>query len=123
MDDPPHRAYAHCAHAENRYLEFIDRLMSDKERSENKIVNFAIAAGVVNIARFRNCVTSNNYMRTVDEGNSLAEKLSLRGTPEVFVDGLNVGGAIPFVELAFYIERSLQRLPLISSKDENKPEY
>lgn len=79
---------AECAARQGRFGDFIDSVFArQKSLGTLQWVDIAAASGVTDIAGFTSCLNDTTAIRRVVAGLELAERLQLRGTPTVFVNG------------------------------------
>ena len=71
-------------------------------------VDYAQEAKLDDIALFARCVSQTTPVRRVQEGIDLAERLDLKGTPSIIINGWLLGGPPSESELEAMIARTIR---------------
>ena len=80
---------AHCAAEQGRYWEMHDQLFSNQKALQaDKLVGYATTAGVVDMAAFGECLTSDRYAERGKKSVAEGAKAGVTGTPS-FLLGLS----------------------------------
>jgi protein-disulfide isomerase len=87
---------AHCAHDQDRFWEYHDRLFSGQSRMDDAdLLQHATALGL-DPARFTTCIASDRVAGLVRDNAMSGERLGVSSTPAFFVNGRFMTGAQPF---------------------------
>jgi protein-disulfide isomerase len=87
---------AHCAHDQDRFWEYHDRLFSKQSRMESSdFLQHAADLGL-DPARFTTCIASERVAALVRDNAMSGERLGVSSTPAFFVNGRFMTGAQPF---------------------------
>jgi protein-disulfide isomerase len=82
---------------------------NQKDLSEESYVKWAQAAGVKDIAKYKAGLTSHKWAAKVDADHAIAGKAGVNGTPGSFVNGVEVGGAVPFDQFKTIIDKEMEK--------------
>jgi protein-disulfide isomerase len=99
-----------CAAAQGRFAPMHDALFAERD-SLGRIpwVHYADRAGISDLPRFEQCMADTMPVpaiaRDVEDGN----RLGIRGTPTLLIDGLKITGAVPSDTLDTIVQRALGR--------------
>jgi protein-disulfide isomerase len=87
-----------CASAQGKFWEMHDLLFSDSANGRLSVAQSKTNAQTLGLdtAAFNECLDSGKYSDTITQAAVDAEKLGVRGTPNAFVNGRQVIGAIPY---------------------------
>ena len=95
-DPGSHRAAlaSECAAEQNNFWNYKNIIFAnytgvDGEFSEARLEAFADSIKL-NMDQFKTCLTEARYQSKLDEGLNLGVKMGVKGTPSVFVNGVNV---------------------------------
>ena len=79
---------AECADAQGRLWEFLDAVFSEHSSiGVRSWVSFAEHAGVKDLGTFDSCATGDGPVPRVDRGLELGNRVGIRGTPSVVING------------------------------------
>jgi len=79
---------AECAQMQGQFAEFVDALFDKQDSLGLKTwTSYARDGGIGDLARFERCVESIEVFPKVEAGLTLAERLGVRSTPTVSVNG------------------------------------
>ncbi len=81
---------------------------NQKDLSRESYEKWAQAAGV-NIAAFKKGLDAHTWQAKVEADDGLANKISAGGTPATFVNGIKIGGAVPYENFKKVIDEQLQK--------------
>lgn len=107
---------ARAAGEQGRFWEYHQVLFSDApERGHadfprNKLIDFAVKAGVGDLARFTADLDSSTLIARVNVDRNEATGLGITGTPTFLVNGIPISGAQPISTFHDAIEAELARL-------------
>lgn len=87
-DYPPYFA-ARCAISEDQQREFMDAFYEGKTIPD---VQKVVEAHAKNLNRLKSCMKSSAARASLNENIALGRQLEVKGTPEVFVNGIQFGG-------------------------------
>lgn len=105
-----------CAAEQGKFWEFVDIVFRETPSNDGldltKLPDFAGEAGVVNIAQFQSCVSSNKYADKVAQDLADAESAGGQGTPYSVVIGPDgtkkpVSGAQPYATVKATVDSLL----------------
>ena len=104
---------ATCAGDQGAFEAFHDRLYEHQaEIGVRSYLDLASESGVADLARFAECVSSEDLVPTIDAGETDALSLGLRGTPSIMINDLLLySPPPPLDELVGYIEERLNQRP------------
>jgi protein-disulfide isomerase len=79
---------AECAHTQGRFEAMRSRLF-EKQQAFGSLpwIEFATEAGIPDLRQFETCMTDTQTFERVEHGKKLAEKLGVRATPTIIVNG------------------------------------
>ena len=106
---------AHCAGEQGRFWPMHEALLGKgMGLDESSILGTAQTLGL-DVPRFKQCILSNKYEAAIDRNAAQAAALGVRGTPTFVIgrvnhgelDGLRIAGALPYDDLAAYLDRLL----------------
>jgi predicted DsbA family dithiol-disulfide isomerase len=100
-----------CAHEQGKFWEMHDLMFA--EQNSLTVAELKAMAGRLglNQRRFDSCLDSGKYVEQVQRDMQEGERLGIRGTPAVFVNGVAIpGGAVPYETVAAAVERELNRV-------------
>jgi protein-disulfide isomerase len=99
-DQSSHRAAlaSECAAEQNDFWNFKKMLFAnytgvEGEFSEVRLEAFAKLLNL-NVTQFKTCLTSAKYQAKLDEGMNLGTSMGVKGTPNIFVNGVSVAPSI-----------------------------
>lgn len=79
---------AECANEQGQFSPFVKQAIHNTMRfAEDPWDEFARAAGVPDIRKFSSCVKRTKPFRRIDDGVALGNKLGLRRTPSLMING------------------------------------
>ncbi|NQU82725.1 MAG: thioredoxin domain-containing protein [Parcubacteria group bacterium] len=95
-----------CASDQNKFWEYNDELFANQSRISDSFL--AIAAGNIglNVQQFNECLDSDKYADKVENDYQEGIGFGVRGTPGGFINGVELGGAVPYSTL----ERAINEL-------------
>ena len=97
-----------AAHAQGKFWPYHDKLFANfRSLNKAKFIQFAKELKL-DVARFKKELNSGKYKKVVDANIREAAKFGVRGTPNFFVNGVKIGGALPFGSFKKYIDRDLR---------------
>jgi protein-disulfide isomerase len=98
---------AECAAIQGRFVQYHDALFKNQRALGNRTwESFAQEAGVADITAFQQCVAQNATAAKVDAGLALGETVGIRGTPTVYINGVQYNGT-GMTELTQLVEDAL----------------
>jgi protein-disulfide isomerase len=99
---------AECASDQGFFEQIYDQLYEGQDQFGLKPwVEFGKAAGVPDLAAFDACIKKANPVRGVQEGKALGDKLDVRYTPTVIINGWKLGKPPSESELDEMVQRIL----------------
>lgn len=92
-----------------KYLDYVT-LLFDKntEGSKEDLVRFAEELSL-DKAVFEQCLVSEEAVHAVKQDSQLGERLGISGTPTIYLNGQEIGGALPFEEFKKLIDEALKK--------------
>jgi protein-disulfide isomerase len=104
----PAARVAECAGEQGRFEAMYDQLFEGQGQFGLKPWDdYAIAAGVLDIAAFDVCTKKTDSMPRVEAGKALGAKLDIQGTPTVIINGWKLGHPPTAEELDQMVQRIL----------------
>jgi len=98
-----------AAHEQGKFWEYHDKLFANqKALGDDELAGYASELGL-DTAKWKDSFNSGKHKATVDADMELAQKLNARGTPNFFVNGRNLRGAVPFDDFDALIEEELAK--------------
>lgn len=97
-----------CAGEQNRFWDYIDRLMSD-ELNRDAYIRYASELKL-DLEKFINCLDSNTTKQTVARDIETCVKCQIVSVPTVFINGRMIIGAKPLQEYIYIIEEELKKV-------------
>lgn len=77
-----------CAFEQNRFGEFENTVYAKQDSLGLKAwTAYAVDAGVADTTRFARCVRDTTALPRVEDGLAIGQKLGVRGTPTVIING------------------------------------
>ena len=97
-----------CAHAQGRFWEYHD-ILFENQRAMSKVdlETYARRAGL-DMDRFRLDLASGIYREVVERHMEEGANLGVRGTPNFFINGRVIKGAVPYDQLRPLIEQEMK---------------
>ncbi len=98
-----------AAQKEGKFWEMHDKLFANQRALEDAdLEKYASELGL-NAANFKKALEAQTGKELVDKDMDLAQKVNARGTPNFFVNGRNLRGAVPFEDFDALIEEELAK--------------
>ena len=99
---------AMAAHEQGKFWEYHDALFAGQRTLEDTdLAAFAEKIGL-DVAKWKTSYESGKHKASVDADMELAAKVNARGTPNFFVNGRNLRGAVPFDDFDALIAEELE---------------
>jgi protein-disulfide isomerase len=101
-----------CAADQGKFWEYHDKLYGSQQGenqgafNKDKLIGFAEELGL-DRAAFEECLNSDATLDRVQADVSEGQQLGVRGTPNFFINGKPVSGALPFEQFQQAIEQAL----------------
>ncbi|MFH0714698.1 MAG: DsbA family protein [Candidatus Diapherotrites archaeon] len=105
---------AECAREHGKFWEFHDKLFetqsewSSDSNATQKFKQYAKDLGLNSIT-FNACVDSQKYNSEIQKDSAQAAAFGVSGTPNFFVNGINIPGAFPLATFESIIDEELAR--------------
>ncbi len=103
-----------CAAAQNRFWDYKNILFTNQNQvygqfSDDRLESFAKSLGL-NMNEYKACYKNKQYQNKLTEGIDLGARMGVKGTPSVFVNGVNISpGSVPSVEIIIQaVEQALK---------------
>jgi len=93
-----------CAAEQNRFWDYKNILFANQNQvygqfSDARLEAFAKSLGLI-MDKFKSCYQEKRYQNKLNEGINLGIQMGVKGTPSVYVNGVNVApGKVPTVEI------------------------
>jgi protein-disulfide isomerase len=103
-----------CANEQDRFWDYHDKLFAEQGAensgtfSQDNLKQFAADLGL-DTQQFNQCLDSNKYQTKVEQEVAQAQRLGIRSTPTVFVNGQLIENGSNYQVLQAAIERALSR--------------
>lgn len=106
-----------CAGEQDRFFEMHTTLLDNgKNLQEKYLIQYAEKVGI-DVKKFKNCISSNRYLKTIDQNTQQAQKQGVSGTPTFvlgkthpkIISGPRIVGAQPFNRFEQQIEKMLKK--------------
>jgi len=101
-----------CAADQGKFWEYHDKLYKSQQGenqgafNKDKLVAFAEELGL-DKATFEDCLNNDKTLERVQADVNEGQGLGVRGTPNFFINGKPVSGALPFEQFQQVIEQAL----------------
>jgi len=97
---------AQCAHEQNSFWPFHDKLFSSENLSSDVYQQYAQSLNL-DMTKFNDCLTTNKYQQAIQTDSDFATNLGVNSTPTFFINGLAVVGAQPLDVFKQVIDKEL----------------
>ncbi len=106
-----------CAQEQGKFWEYHDAVFQNMAQlgSPETLDRLAKELGL-EAAAFASCRTSGRHGKTVDADVKLANALSVRGTPHMFINGRRARGALPLDQLRAVVEEEIKKWGPVAAK-------
>ena len=102
-------AAAIAAHKQGKFWEYHDKLFANQRALEDETLKqYATELGL-DLAKWEADRTSKEVDAMIEKDMDLAQKVNARGTPNFFVNGRNLRGAVPFENFDDLIKEELEK--------------
>ncbi|PJE58538.1 MAG: hypothetical protein COU81_00145 [Candidatus Portnoybacteria bacterium CG10_big_fil_rev_8_21_14_0_10_36_7] len=101
-----------CAGDQNKFWEFHDFLYANQSSIQSGGINFlkTVATNLsLDINKFNNCLDSGKYANLVEQHLQAGITAGVTGTPGSFLNGQELGGAVPYASLQAQVEALLSK--------------
>jgi protein-disulfide isomerase len=101
-----------CAADQGKFWEYHDKLYNSQQGenqgafNKDKLIAFAQEMGL-DMAKFEPCVNDEQTLDRVQADVAEGQGLGVRGTPNFFINGQPISGALPFEQFQEVIEQAL----------------
>ena len=101
-----------CANEQDRFWDYHDKLFAEQAGensgtfSDDNLKRFASELGL-NTQQFNDCLDTNKYQAKVQQEIAQAQRLGIRSTPSVFVNGQLIENGSNYQALQAAIEKAL----------------
>ena len=89
------------------FWQFVDAMFEEQERLGSAFYREAAEQIEVNLAQFDDCVSTRKYQNKVEQDYQQGIQAGVSGTPGSYVNGVVVGGAVPYSQLKSIIDSQL----------------
>lgn len=93
-----------CAAEQGKFWEFTDAMFAQQDKLGPAFYTETAASLGLDAAQFDTCVTSRQYEAKVRSQESAGLAAGVRGTPGSFVNGIELGGAVPYAQIKAVID-------------------
>lgn len=104
----PSAEASECAAEQGKFWEFADAMFAAQEKLGAAFYEETARALGLELDQFKECVSSKKYEDKVRTQESSGLAVGVRGTPGSFVNGIELGGAVPYAQVKALIEQELQ---------------
>ncbi len=96
-----------CAAEQGKFWEYHDELFNNQDKFANDYFGEAAKQLGLDTNKFNACVTTNKGKAKVDADYQQGIQAGVQGTPQTFVNGVGLSGAIPYASLKTQIDAAL----------------
>ncbi|MGD0835089.1 MAG: thioredoxin domain-containing protein [Polyangia bacterium] len=115
-DAPLAAQAAVAADLQGRFWAMHDKLFANQGKLKRPdLEKYALEIGL-DVAKFKTDIDSAAVKKKVDDDLSLGKKLGIQGTPNFFIDGRPVRGAVPYEQFKSVVEDELARGKKLAAK-------
>lgn len=105
----PSAEASECAAEQDKFWEFADAMFAGQEKLGTAFYEETAGKLGLKLNQFKSCVSSRKYEAKVRAQESAGLAVGVRGTPGSFVNGIELGGAVPYAQVKALIEQALQQ--------------
>lgn len=98
---------AECAGKQGRFWPFHREILGDPNWLGDAIKQFAVTAGVQDMAVFDDCLADESPVPAIEEDLAAAMKLGARGTPTILINGVMSYGVVDSIRLETAIQQAI----------------
>jgi len=99
-----------CAQEQGKFWQYHDELFANMAQLRDAGIFDRLATQVgLDAGKFKSCTASGRHGKTVDADMKLANQLSVRGTPHMFINGRRARGALPLDQLRGVVEEEIKK--------------
>jgi protein-disulfide isomerase len=98
---------AQCAGLQNKYWEFHDEMMKNRQLEVSQLKTDAQKLGL-DVTAFNKCLDSGQESAQIQANLDEAQKLGLTGTPSFFLNGRFFSGVMKYEQLHQLVEEELK---------------
>ncbi len=111
----------HCAASQEKFWELHDKMFDNRTKLQRKdLVGYAKGLGL-DMPAFEKCLDDPAMAKKVEDNMDAGKKLGIRGVPAFFINGVKLGGAVPFEEFEKVIDEELKALGIEKPKKKVMP--
>src|SRR6185436_18290933 len=115
-DAPLASEAAIAAESQGKFWEMHDKLFANQQNLKRPdLEKYAQELGL-DMGKFKGALDSGSGKKRIQEDMALAKQVGANGTPNFYIDGRNVVGAVPFEEFKKVIDDDLQRADKLIAK-------
>ncbi|MCA9519564.1 MAG: thioredoxin domain-containing protein [Myxococcales bacterium] len=105
-----------AAGAQGKFWEYHDMLFKNQRKlQKDDLISYAKEVGVKDIAKFKDALDKRTYQKKVQEDMLMGQRVGVRGTPNLFVNGRQISGARPFSAFKTIIDEELKKVEKLVS--------
>jgi protein-disulfide isomerase len=97
-----------AAHAQGKFWEFHDRLFENQQALDREALEKHAKDSGLNVGKFRQALEDKAFAKTVDSDMKLGEKVTVQGTPTMFLNGARVADPTNFDAVSKMIDEALK---------------
>lgn len=113
----PAARVAECAGEQGRFEAMYAKLFEEQDQFGLKPwEDYAMAAGVPDMAAFDTCIKKTDPMPRVEDGKALGARLDVQGTPTIIINGWKLGHPPAEAELDQMVQKILAAKPPVDGK-------
>jgi len=97
-----------CAAEQGKFWEFTDQIFENQSRLGQNLYTEIAQDLELNLDQFQECVSSRKYKDKVESDSQEGISAGVKGTPGSFINGVPLGGAVPYSQLKGAIDDLLE---------------
>jgi protein-disulfide isomerase len=98
-----------AAHAQGKFWEYHDKLFANQKALDDaSLEKYAKEIGL-NVAKFKKSLADPKIKANIQKDMDLAGKVNARGTPNSFINGRNLRGAVPYEQFEALVKEELAK--------------
>ncbi len=98
---------AECAEEQNQFWAYHDALFADQSNIDVPALKAKAAALGLNTSQFNTCLDTKRYEPLVQAELAMGQSFGISGTPGFLVNGIFIGGALPYDQFAAIVNDEL----------------
>ena len=98
-----------AAQEQGKFWEMHDRLFANQQKLDLASLDEHARAIGLDMVKFKAAMDTKKFDKRIDADMELAEKVTVRGTPNSFVNGRKLGGAVPYEAFESLVKEELAK--------------